>query len=88
MVPFWNLTMATITLKNVPDELYERLKKSAAENRRSINSEAITCLERMLRIPAVDPKTFLAEVRAMRRRMKGVWVTDESLNAAKRQGRP
>ena len=80
--------MATITLKNVPDELYERLKKSAAENRRSMNNEAITCLEKMLRIPAVDPKAFLAEVRAMRRRMKGVWVTDESLNAAKRQGRP
>ncbi len=80
--------MATITLKNVPDELYERLKRSAAENRRSMNNEAITCLEKMLRVPSVDPKAFLAEVRAMRRRMKGVWVTDKFLNAAKRQGRP
>ena len=80
--------MATITLKNVPDELYERLKRSAAENRRSMNNEAITCLEKMLRIPSVDPKAFLSEVRAMRQRMKRVWVTDKSLNAAKRQGRP
>lgn len=38
----------TLTLKNVPDEIYERLKASAQANRRSLNSEAIVCLERVL----------------------------------------
>jgi hypothetical protein len=34
---------STITLKNIPDEVYERLKASAEANRRSLNSEAIVC---------------------------------------------
>jgi len=40
----------TLTLKNIPDELYERLKSAAELNRRSLNSEAIVCLESGLRI--------------------------------------
>lgn len=32
---------ANITLKNIPDELYEKLKISADFNRRSINIEAV-----------------------------------------------
>lgn len=41
------LTMpATLTLKNIPDAVYERLKRSAEAHRRSVNSEAIACLER------------------------------------------
>jgi plasmid stability protein len=41
--------MTTITIKGIPHELYERIKQSAAEHRRSINSEVIVCLERSLR---------------------------------------
>lgn len=40
--------MATITLKNVPDDLHQRLKASAARNRRSMNSEALVRLEQAL----------------------------------------
>lgn len=41
--------MATIlTLKNIPDAVYERLKASAEAHRRSLNSEAIVCLEAAL----------------------------------------
>lgn len=35
----------TLTVKKIPDEVYERLKHSAKMNRRSMNSEAIVCLE-------------------------------------------
>ena len=35
----------TLTLKSIPDEVYERLKASAEVHRRSLNSEAIACLE-------------------------------------------
>lgn len=38
----------TLTLKNIPDEVYERLKASAETHRRSVNSEAIVCLESVL----------------------------------------
>ena len=39
---------ANITLKNIPTEVYESLKRAAEAHRRSINSEAIACLERVL----------------------------------------
>jgi len=34
-----------ITIRNIPDELYERLKQRAAQNRRSLNSELLAVLE-------------------------------------------
>ncbi len=39
---------AALTSKNVPDVVVERLKAAAALNRRSINSQAIVCLEAVL----------------------------------------
>ncbi|MEL6614587.1 MAG: Arc family DNA-binding protein [Bacteroidota bacterium] len=38
--------MATLTLKNVPDDLHRRLKERAARNHRSLNREVIHALER------------------------------------------
>lgn len=37
----------TLTLKNISDEVYKRLKTSAELHRRSLNSEVILCLETM-----------------------------------------
>ncbi|MDP6227489.1 MAG: Arc family DNA-binding protein, partial [Dehalococcoidia bacterium] len=37
--------MATLTIKNIPDGLCHRLRESAKQHRRSINSEVIVCLE-------------------------------------------
>lgn len=38
--------MATLTIKNIPLEVYERLKRRAKANRRSINQEAVAVIER------------------------------------------
>ena len=81
------LNLATLTIKNVPEKLHKRLKESAVQHRRSINSEAICCLERVLGAHRVDPKKFLAEVDAMRKRMPYVNLTEEFLRAAKNEGR-
>lgn len=80
--------MANLTLKNVPEGIYARLKKSASQHRRSINSEAIRCLERALIVRKVDPDSFLASVRALRDSLGEVYLTDERLEEAKREGRP
>ncbi len=37
--------MVAITVKNIPAELYERVKERAKTNHRSINNELITILE-------------------------------------------
>jgi plasmid stability protein len=37
--------MATLYVRNVPDELYEALRKRARQNRRSIAAEVVSLLE-------------------------------------------
>ena len=51
--------MATITLKNIPERVYTRLKELAKLRHRSLNSEIISCLEQATDIAMLDP----AEVR-------------------------
>jgi plasmid stability protein len=80
--------MATLTIKNIPEKLRERLKESAAQHHRSINGEAISCLENALVGNRLDPEEFLAQVRSLRARMPRVFVTERDLRAAKNQGRP
>jgi antitoxin FitA len=45
-----------ITLKNIPDDIYERLKLTAAAHHRSVNMEAIACLERVLMPTRASPQ--------------------------------
>jgi antitoxin FitA len=80
--------MATMTLKNVPDELYARLKETAARRRRSMNSEAILCLERALadETPAAGP--ILERAREIRADAVNLFVRDADLRKARDQGRP
>ena len=80
--------MATLTIKNIPERLRQRLKESAARHRRSINVEAISCLEKALVGDRVDPEELLARVRALRARMPKVFLTQRGLRAARNQGRP
>jgi len=80
--------MATLTIKNLPDSLYARLKELAAEHRRSINSEAILAVERAVIGERVrDPQDILRELRNARGRMGQVFVTDSSLQKARTSGR-
>ncbi len=80
--------MANLTLKKVPDTLYQRLKERAAAHRRSINNEAIVCLEGILEPRRVDPRNRLEEIRALRREAPKVFLTDQALRRAKDEGRP
>jgi len=46
--------MPTITLRDVPDDLHQRLKQQAKTHHRSVNTEVIVLLETILRKP-VNP---------------------------------
>ena len=82
---------ATLTLKNMPDEVYERLKASAKANRRSLNSEAIVCLERMLRPDQPNPADRLERARSLRARLSAKACPGgfdaQDLDTLKREGR-
>jgi plasmid stability protein len=81
--------MATVTLKNVPQELVERLKSEARQNRRSLNQEALARLEASLLAPRRSGAEAVEALRRLHRRMAGVApLTDSFLQRAKNEGRP
>lgn len=79
-----------LTLKNVPDEVHERLKRSAEAHQRSLNSEAIVCLESVLLPANGNPTEQLERIRRLRAELQGsgVWATPEFLHRARNEGRP
>jgi plasmid stability protein len=77
--------MPTLTLKNIPDDLHARLKASAEQNRRSLNSEILSRLEQDVRRPVLDPETHLARLRAFTSRFPR--VDDRQTTRYKRKGR-
>ena len=80
--------MKTITVKSIPNDLYERLKQRATENRRSINSEIIVCIERSVQSrkhESID--NILTKAREMRNRTSGHLLTIDEFSEMKAVGR-
>ena len=83
-----NSMPTTLTLKNIPDDVYDRLKSSAEAHRRSMNSEAIVCLEAVLMPSKVAPAERLARARALRDALPAGKFKARDVDAMKREGRP
>lgn len=78
----------TITLKNIPDELYDRLRQSAQIHRRSINSEAILCLETVLQPVVLGPSERLEKIARLRDQLDPTKFHLRDIDEFKRRGRP
>jgi len=68
----------TITLKNVPAKLHARLKAQAKAHKRSLNQEAIVCIEMVTRSERPDRERFLAQVRELRDRIAASGVRPQT----------
>lgn len=80
--------MATVTLKNVPEELVRFLKKEAKHNRRSLNQEALARLEASLAAPRRSSGETVKALRRLHKSLAGLPpLTDAFLRRAKSQGR-
>jgi antitoxin FitA len=79
--------MANLTLKNIPDELYERLKDTAHRNHRSLNSELIACLEKTLMPQRLTANDHLLKARTLRQQVKAKQISVEDITAAKQDDR-
>jgi antitoxin FitA len=77
----------SMTLKNIPDVVYERLKISAESNRRSMNSEAIVCLENALLPSKLKTADRLMRARALRKELPIGKFKAQTISALKRAGR-
>lgn len=79
--------MPALTVKNIPEDLYEHLKSSAHAQHRSINSELIHRLEASLQPRNVGALDLLAAARMLRRQVKATSLSMKDIDAAKKQGR-
>ena len=80
--------MASLTLKDVPEDLHEALKAEAAAHGRSLNKEVIQRLRvSLVRDGRPDAKEILASADRIRKLFRGS-LTQKELDRAKNQGRP
>ena len=79
--------MYSITVKNIPEDIYESLKHSAKANRRSINSEIIVIIEEAVRSKEIVPEDLIVRARQLREKTASYKITDEEFTLAKRAGR-
>ncbi|MBI2336989.1 MAG: Arc family DNA-binding protein [Deltaproteobacteria bacterium] len=79
--------MATITLKNLPNLLHEKLKAQALRHHRSLNSEIIAYLETNFKSQKIDPDSLLLRAQKLRSRIRG-YIKNSDLVNLKKQGRP
>jgi antitoxin FitA len=80
--------VASLMTQGIPEPLLNRLRRSAEQHRRSLNSEVLYRLERSVQSAAVEPEQTLARVRTLRERAVLPPLTDEWLEQAIEDGRP
>lgn len=77
--------MPTLTVRDIPQDLYERLRERASDNRRSMSSEIVVLLERTLQPQLLDPEALIAEAEAFQARFSK--PLPDLTTEAKRAGR-
>ena len=58
--------MPILHVRNVPEELYDRLQRRAQEQRRSLSAEVITLLSQAVEQAGLSPENTLAAIRHRR----------------------
>jgi plasmid stability protein len=79
--------MSSITIKNIPEEVYSKVRHQAKAHHRSINSEIINCLEKTVQAKKATSENILQEARRLRAKAKGSFSSEE-IEKAINQGRP
>jgi plasmid stability protein len=90
MVPKWNQMehhMVTVTIKNIPEQVYERIKAQAKSNHRSINGEILSILEQAISLPPIDVQVTLERARKVRELTANYTVTAAEIEKMINEGR-
>jgi plasmid stability protein len=91
MKPYYNqkedIMPTTITVKNIPQDLYDKLKNRALRNHRSVNREIISIFEEALTVRRLDKEDILISARSLRGRTREFYMTEKFIKKAKEEGR-
>lgn len=82
------LIMPALTIKNIPDDLYNAIKYVAKQHHRSINSEVIVCLKKTLLPSRISPDERLKNIQALRSQIKPGVITADEIDQAINEGIP
>lgn len=80
--------MTALTIKNIPESLYEELKRTAKAHRRSINNEVIVLLEEKLMPKKRSPEEWITAAQNIRAKIPKGSITEEDIENAINEGRP
>ena len=78
--------MASLTIKNIPENILKKLKRRAKLNRRSLNSEIINNLEKTVTTVKVNADLLIEKADKIRSKLNFI-VDDKSLTKFKNEGR-
>lgn len=77
----------TLTLKNIPDSIYVRLREAADAHHRSMNSEVIACLEKVLAPVRIGAAGRIERARQLRSGLADKVFDPSEIAAALEEGR-
>lgn len=60
-----------ITIRDIPDDIYKKLKRQAELHHRSINSEVIVYLKKMVQSHRRDPDQVITRAKKLKEKTKG-----------------
>ena len=78
------------TIRDLPDAIYQSLVERAAQHGQSLERELVECVSSALRQEAARTADVEEELRGLRRfreSLGGIFVTEDELQRAKREGR-
>lgn len=78
--------MSSLTIKNIPENILNKLKQRAKLNRRSLNSEIIKNLEETVNIAKVNADLLIEKANKIRTKLN-IFVDEKSLTKFKNDGR-
>ena len=79
--------MPALTIKNIPEELYNALKDTAENHHRSINSEVIVRLKQALLPQLMTPQDKLSNIQRLRAQITPNIITTDDIEEAINEGR-
>lgn len=79
--------MITITLKDIPKPVHSALKTRARQHGRSLNKEALACLEAAVAPARVNVQSLIEELREHRATLSAR-LNEDLLTEAQASGRP
>lgn len=79
--------MPSLTMKNIPEPLYDQLKATASAHHRSINSELMCYLEQMLLPQKFDAAKHIQHARELRSTIPSNIIEPDHIQDAIKAGR-